>query len=201
MAESQSTPGKLIVISGPAGAGKSTVVGHLFARFPERLHGSVSATTRPPRPGEQDGVHYHFLSPEEFHKRREAGEFLECFEVFGRGYWYGTLLDEVTPSLEAGQSVILEIDVDGAGAVLERFPDALTIFIHAGSLEELERRLRKRKTETEESIQRRLEVARRELERARHYRHQIENRDADIGQTVDEIAEIVNHYLSGGSSE
>ena len=109
---------------------------------------------RPVRPGrtKQDGRDYHFLSPEEFARRREAGEFLECCEVFGRGYWYGTLKSEVTPRLAAGKWVVLEIDVQGTLAVLEQYPDALTIFIRPESLEELERRLRGRGTESEEAV-------------------------------------------------
>ena len=96
-----SRPGKLIVISGPSGAGKSTLLAKLLAQMPE-LKSAVSATTRGPRPGEQEGVDYYFLSDEEFARRKAAGEFLECFEVFGRGTWYGTLHSEVSPSLGAG---------------------------------------------------------------------------------------------------
>ena len=110
------SPGRLIVISGPSGAGKTTLLKRLFELCPQ-LAVSVSATTRPPRPGEREAVDYHFLSPEEFERRRQAGEFLECCEVFGRGYWYGTLLREVTPSLAAGKWVVLEIDVQGTMAV------------------------------------------------------------------------------------
>ena len=83
---------------------------------------SVSATTRPPRPGETDGIDYHFLSDEEFQLRRQRGDFLECFEVFGQGHWYGTLRSEVTTGLAAGKWVVLEIDVQGALAVMQRFP-------------------------------------------------------------------------------
>jgi guanylate kinase len=118
---------------------------------------------------------YHFLAHEEFARRRAAGDFLECKEVFGRGDWYGTLAATVTAGLGGGKWVILEIDVQGALAVLERHPDAITIFVHCGSLEELEKRLRLRGTETEESIGRRLEVARCELRDAEHYRHKIVN--------------------------
>jgi guanylate kinase len=82
---------------------------------------SVSATTRPPRPGEVDAVDYHFLTEDDFQSRRQRGEFLECFEVFGRGHWYGTLLSEVTPSLDAGKWVVLEIDVQGAISVMQRY--------------------------------------------------------------------------------
>jgi guanylate kinase len=180
--------GKLIVISGPSGAGKTTLLKKLCERCPG-LSVSVSATTRPPRPGERDGVDYHFLSPDEFHARRRAGEFLECFEVFGRGTWYGTLASEVSPSLAAGKSIVLEIDVQGTMAVLERFRDAITIFVHPSSLDELERRLRGRGTESDDSIQRRLEVARRELASADRYQHQVLNDDVD--RAVQEICDII----------
>ena len=106
--------GKLVVVSGPSGVGKSTVVRKVLQHFGGRLRLSVSATTRQPRPGEADGVDYHFLTDEEFARRREQGDFVECIEVFGRGHWYGTLWNEVRPFLEAGKWVLLEVDVDGA---------------------------------------------------------------------------------------
>jgi guanylate kinase len=180
--------GKLIVISGPSGAGKTTLLKKLFERCGE-LSASVSATTRPPRPGERNGVDYHFLTSEEFQRQRQGGVFLECYEVFGHGYWYGTLLSEVAPSLAAGKSIVLEIDVQGAMAVLERYSDAITIFVHPSSLEELERRLRGRGTESEDLIQRRLEVARRELACADRYRFQVVNEDVD--RAVQEICDII----------
>jgi guanylate kinase len=172
-------PGKLLVVSGPSGAGKTTVLKEVYRRARQPLVASVSATTRPPRAGEQDGVAYHFLTPEEFQRRREAGEFIECFEVFGHKYWYGTLWSEVTPRLAAGKWVVLEIDVQGAAAVLEKFPAANTFFVRLDSLEELERRLRGRGSETPESLARRLETARRELELADRYQFQIINDDLD----------------------
>lgn len=181
--------GRLIVISGPSGAGKTTVLKRLFGCCPQ-LESSVSATTRPPRPGERDGVDYHFLSPDEFARRRAAGDFLECFEVFGSGHWYGTLWSEVTPRLEAGKWVVLEIDVEGALAVLGRFPDAITIFVQPASLEELERRLRGRGTESEHAIERRLEVARRELSFAGRYQFKVTNHSVD--QAVEDICDIIN---------
>src|SRR5687768_5699357 len=107
----QPTTGRLVVISGPSGAGKSTLLKQLFGRNP-RLKASVSATTRQPRPGEAEGVDYHFLTAEEFQRRKTAGEFLEACEVFGSGHWYGTLESEVAPSLREGKWVVLEIDVE-----------------------------------------------------------------------------------------
>ena len=181
--------GRLIVISGPSGAGKTTMLKRLFECCP-RLTASVSATTRPPRPGERHGVDYHFLNSEDFERRRARGEFLESFEVFGHGYWYGTLASEVTPSLAAGKWVVLEIDVQGAEAIIERFPDAITIFVRPGSTEELERRLRGRATETNEAIERRLEVARRELACASRYQHQVLN--DDVERAVQEICQIID---------
>jgi guanylate kinase len=179
--------GKLIVISGPSGAGKTTLLAQLLARMPQ-LKPSVSATTRPPRSGEVEGVDYYFLSPEEFARRRAAGEFLECCEVFGRGHWYGTLDSEVSPSLAAGKSVVLEIDVHGTRAVVQNYPDAITIFVRPGSIEELERRLRGRGTDSEEAITRRLDVARRELDSASQYQYQVVNDDVDRAvQTIYEI--------------
>ena len=189
---SQRSVGRLVVISGPSGAGKSTVVRELLrpGSCPLPLLLSVSATTRKPRQGEVDGVNYFFLTREEFARRRAAGEFLECKEVFGRGDWYGTLQSQVASGLAAGKWVILEIDVEGAQAVLEKHPDVLTIFLHSGSIEELERRLQKRNTETEESIRRRLEVARRELAFKDRYRYEVINRN--VPEAVREICEILS---------
>jgi guanylate kinase len=161
----------------------------LLARHADELRLSVSATTRPPRPGEKDGVDYYFLSDEEFTRRRQAGEFLECCEVFGRGHWYGTLLEEVTPSTGRQKWVVLDIDVDGAEKVRSRFPEVLTIFLRPSSIEELERRLRARGTESEDAIARRLEVARRELVRADAYTFQVVNDVVD--RAVDEITDIL----------
>jgi guanylate kinase len=187
-------PGKLVVISGPSGVGKSTVVRGLLEQLDQRQLGdrirlSISATTRPPRPGEQAGVDYYFLSKQEFAARRQADDFLECIEVFGQGHWYGTLWDEVRPSLHAGKWVILEIDVNGAQGVLQHFPEAVTIFIRPESLAELQHRLRLRGTESEEAIQRRLAVARRELELAERYDHIVVN--ITVAQAVESVLKIL----------
>jgi guanylate kinase len=194
---SMTTPsGKLVIISGPAGAGKSTVVRQLLANCPLPLEFSVSATTRSPRPGERDGVDYFFLTREEFARRRGAGEFLESKEVFGRGDWYGTLHSVVTAGLAAGKWVLLEIDVEGAMSVLAQCPDAITIFLHPGGLDELERRLRTRGTETEDSVRRRLEVARDELTFIHRYRHQVINNT--VPEAVREICNILQSYGANG---
>jgi len=175
--------GKLIVISGPSGSGKSTVLKQVFAKSSAPLAFSVSATTRPPRQGEVDGRDYHFVSDEEFSRRREQGDFLECFQLFGNhehsGRWYGTLRDEVTSGLEDGKWVVLEIDVNGTRAVIEQFPDAVTIFVRPKSFADLQRRLEDRGTETGDSLNRRLAVAQGELETGDQYQHQIINDNLD----------------------
>ncbi len=174
-----SKPGQLIIISGPSGVGKSTVVRKLFEVCDLPLELSISATTRTPRTGEVDGDDYLFLDPDDFAERVQNGEFLETAEVFGAGEWYGTLEKPVRDLLAEGKQVILEIDVKGALLVLQRFPEAMTIFIHPGTTEELERRLRGRKTEAEDKIQQRLAVADAELEMAPQYDHIIHNENIE----------------------
>lgn len=171
--------GRLIVVSGPSGAGKSTVVRTLLKTSQLPLELSVSATTRKPRAGELDGVDYHFLSRDEFERRRANDEFLECREVFGRGDWYGTLNAVVRSSLNRGKWLILEIDVQGALSILDQGIEPITIFVHPGSMQELEQRLRSRGTESESAIQRRLEVASEEMANRHRYRYEIINRDID----------------------
>lgn len=182
-------PGKLVIISGPSGVGKTTVLKKLFAVCPLPLVESVSATTRPQRPGETEGVSYRYLTKDQFLKHRDNGDFLECCEVFGYGNWYGTLHEPVTTGLKAGNWIVLEVDVEGAAKVLQTYPDAITIFIHPGSLEELERRLRGRGTESEEVLKRRLHVAKRELDASSTYRHIVTNQTVD--QTVHDICELL----------
>lgn len=184
--------GQLVVISGPSGAGKSTVVRQLLSRCPLPLMLSVSATTRPPRLGEVDGREYHFLDHETFRKRRAEGAFLECKEVFSRGDWYGTLRETVSAGLTAGKWVILEIDVEGALAVFEQVSGVVSIFVHPGSMEELERRLRARGTDAEDAIQRRLLVAESEMARRHLYSHEVIN--DTIERCVDTICQILTHH-------
>ena len=190
---------RLVIISGPSGAGKSTVVRRLLQECEVPLYLSVSATTRKPRPGEVDGQDYHFLSHEEFARRRAAGAFLECKEVFGHGDWYGTLWSEVQKGIAAGKWVLLEIDVEGAQSVLEQFPEAITIFIHPGSMQELERRLRQRGTETQESLARRLQVAQREMQFLPQYRYEIINHSVD--QAVHDICQLLKQQMCQQSKQ
>lgn len=184
-----STPGRLVIFSGPSGVGKTTVLAAILATCTRPLMMSVSATTRPQREGETAGISYHYLTHEEFQQRRQQDDFLECTEVFGRGNWYGTLKATVKAGLADGKWVILEIDVDGAQKVIKHYPDAITIFVHPGSVQELERRLRGRGTESESSLLRRLEVAGRELAMANQYEHIV------INQSVDQTAADICHIL------
>lgn len=173
------TRGELIIISGPSGAGKSTIVRQLIEQCPLPLKLSISATTRPPRAGEIDGVDYQFMTQDQFQNCRNAGELIECAEVFGIGDWYGTPRRPVEELLDFGYHVILEIDVQGALQVLELYPQAITIFIHPGSLEELEKRLRGRNTESEDRIRARLAVAAGELALADRYDHIVLNEQVE----------------------
>ncbi|MAI35105.1 MAG: guanylate kinase [Rhodopirellula sp.] len=182
--------GRLIILSGPSGAGKSTVVRHLLQECDLPLKLSVSATTRSPREGEKHGQHYFFLSDEEFQQRREAGGFLECKEVFGLGYWYGTLREQVTTGLNAGHWVILEIDVQGALVLMDdNSLSPISLFIHPGGMKELEHRLRSRGTETEEVIRARLETAHNEMQQMHRYQFEVINGSVDLA--VGEICQIL----------
>jgi guanylate kinase len=180
---------RVAVLSGPSGSGKSTIVNRLVERAPVPLHKAISATTRPQRAGEQEGKDYYFLSPAEFERRRLAGEFLEYAEVFGSGYWYGTLKAELERSRESGAWALLEIDVEGAQRVVKEYPDAVTIFLRASSDRVYEERLRRRGTETEEAIRRRMAIARKELAAAGFYRYQVINDELD--KAVAEISRIL----------
>lgn len=188
-----SGPGKLIVISGPSGSGKNTLIRELLRRSKWPLVLSVSATTRPPRPGEKHGVDYFFLSEEEFRKLAAEGGFLEYAEYVG--HLYGTPRQWVEEQLRQGKWVILEIDVQGALQIKKRFPDAVLIFVRTSSLEEYERRLRQRGTENEEEIKRRLEQARRELEYVPYYDYVVVN--DDLEQAVQQVEAIFDE-LGGG---
>jgi guanylate kinase len=188
--------GPLIILSGPSGTGKSTVIRRLLQDTSLPLRLSVSATTRPPRPGEQDGVHYYFWSHERFRQELQAGAFLEWAEVHGQ--WYGTLRREVDDYRARGVGVILDIDVQGAAQVRAHYPDALAIFLRTSTWELFERRLRGRKTESEEAIGRRLATARVELARSTEYPHQVLN--DDLESAVSEIRGLIAGAFAKGES-
>lgn len=184
---------QVVVLSGPSGSGKTTIVERLIREAPIKLVKCVSATTRPPRPGEIHGDAYYFLSSEEFALRRSRDEFLEVAEVFGAGYWYGTLKSEIDRARLAGGWAFLEIDVQGALRVMEVYPAALTVFLEPPSLEVCEQRLRMRGTDSEATIQKRLRRVHEELQLADRYCHRVVNDDLD--QAVATIHQILTNRL------
>ena len=186
---------RLFVVSGPSGVGKGTLVAKVRGDRPS-LGLTVSATTRPPRPGEADGVSYYFMDDAEFSRRVSQGEFLEWANV--HGHRYGTLLSEVRRNLSEGRSLILEIDVQGGLNVRRIHPDAVLVFIEPPSMDELEHRLRGRGTEDEASIECRLENARREMEMGESYDVRIVN--DDLERAAQELERTIDQYESNGGS-
>jgi guanylate kinase len=178
--------GKVFVITGPSGVGKGTLIRTLLERMPE-LELAVSATTRAPRPGEQDGVHYHFLDDREFDRRVLEGDFLEHAEYSGRRY--GTLRSELEKRTAEGASVVLEIEVQGARQVAERMPEAVRIFIAPPSQETLRTRLIGRGTDDVEQIERRLQVAKAELAASDDFPYVVHN--DRLEDAADELERIV----------
>jgi len=183
----QTRKGLLLVVSGPAGVGKGTINLSLISRNSD-IRMSVSATTRSPRPGEIDGVHYFFKTDAEFQKMIESGAFLEYMRVFNTHY-YGTPKSFVEQELAEGRSVILEIDVQGAMRVKAAYPDAVLIFIAPPSMSELKSRLIHRGTESSEAIERRFETAFQEMELVDRYDYVVVNDilDLAIARTEDII--------------
>ena len=178
--------GRLFIISAPSGTGKSTVISRLM-ELRDDLDFSVSATTRPRRTGETDGVSYHFLTHEEFERNIQSNNFLEYAEYIGD--FYGTPKKPVLDCIDSGSDIILDIDVQGCRQVKKAMPEAITIFLVPPSLEELERRLRNRGTDSEEKMLKRLARARTELTEKEHYDHTIVNDDVD--RAAREILEIM----------
>jgi guanylate kinase len=181
----------VFVVTGPSGAGKGTLEKELLRRMPE-LELAVSATTRERRPGEVDGRDYWFLSPVEFARRVEAGDFLEHV-AYVSGHRYGTLRSELDRIAAAGRVPLLDLETDGALAVRDEVPGSITIFVKAPSFAELERRLRERATESGGEIDERLALAREQLEEEGRFDHVIVNDDAE--RAAGELAGIVEKEL------
>jgi guanylate kinase len=181
----------VFVITGPSGVGKGTLIRGLRQRVPQ-LELSVSATTRLPRPGEREGIDYHFLSPGEFERRVEAGEFVEHATYSGNRY--GTLRSELQRRLAAGRPVVLEIEVQGARQVRAAMPEACAVFIAPPSVEALKARLFGRGTDSTEQVQERLATAARELAAQPEFEHVVVN--DRLEQAIDELTAIVQARLA-----
>jgi guanylate kinase len=181
-------PGLLFVVSGPSGAGKDTLVDALREQMP-RLRYSISATTRAPREGETEGVHYFFLSHEEFERRREAGDLLEWREY--NGNLYGTPRDYIEGSIAQGYDIILKPEVYGARAVKQAYPDAVLIFLVPDRFSSLRERLLARRTETNEEIARRLEIAQQEMKFIRSFDYIVVNEQGRPEQAVLDLQAIL----------
>jgi guanylate kinase len=187
MIESEMSLGRLFVVSGPSGVGKGSVVRILRERDPTLAY-SVSATTRPSREGERDGIDYMFVSPEAFTELARDGAFLEQAGVFG--HRYGTLAAPVEAARKTGRDVLIEVDVQGARQIKDRAPDAVLIFLRPPSIEELERRLRARGTEDEVQLRARLLEAVEELDQAAWFDQTVEN--DDLERAAAEVAVIID---------
>ncbi len=184
------TSGHLFIISAPSGAGKTTLCKILLERFPCLLF-SVSFTTRPPRPGERNGKDYNFITREEFCRGIKKGLWAEWAEVHGN--YYGTSANFLNNAMAEGKNVILDIDVQGAATMLRSYPDAVTIFIQPPSMEVLQSRLKKRSSDSETVIKKRLDAAVKEMAQKHLYSHIVVN--DDLAKAVEELAAIVRQYV------
>lgn len=183
--------GKLIVISAPSGSGKTTIVREIMKLNPS-LEFSVSATTRAKREGEVEGKDYYFLSEKEFKRRIDEGEFVEWEELYGDHY--GTLRQEVDKALRSDKNLLFDVDVKGGLSIRRQYPNALMIFIRPPDLRVLRERLRNRRTESDETLARRLERVPLELEMGATFTHQVVN--DDLQRAVGEVQRIIQTYLS-----
>lgn len=190
--------GKLIIISAPSGCGKSTIIGDIMDRGELDLQFSVSATNRKPRPGEVDGVSYHFLSDEEFKDLIANGAFVEYEQVYP-GRYYGTLRSEIQNRVDAGHNVILDIDVNGGMNVRRQFGDeALSIFIAPPSIDELRRRLVQRGSESPEAIEERVGRAEYELGFRDRFDHVVVN--DELPRAIGEIEKLMAGFINKGKN-
>ena len=185
---------KVIIFSAPSGSGKSTIIGHLLKRIPN-MEFSISATSRKPRPGEENGREYYFLSHNEFKQKVAEDKFVEWVEVY-QGTCYGTLKSEIERIWQKGNVVIFDVDVLGGVSLKKIFGDkALSVFIQPPSIEVLEQRLRNRNTETEESLRKRIERAEMELQYSNQLDVVVVNDDLETA--INETETIVNNFLNG----
>ncbi len=200
--------GLLVVVSGPSGAGKGTVLAHAIRNYPN-LQYSVSVTTREPRPGEVDGINYYFVTKDRFKEMLVSGELLEHQQVYGN--YYGTPKQKVLDKLEEGYDVVLEIDVKGALDIKNKFPQAVMIFLTPVNRSTIEERLRGRDTETEEQLKVRIESAIDEIKQAVFYDYIVVNEDAEKGAqdiiniikaqkcSVDNNKKFIDNLIYGGN--
>lgn len=187
--ESQPRPPVLVVLSGPSGVGKDAALAEL-KRLDRPWHFVVTATTRPKRPSERDGVDYIFLETAEFLAMKDRDEFLECAQVYR--HWYGVPRSQVRQGLQEGKDVILKIDVQGAGTVRRLAPQAVFIFMLPGSWHELQDRLAQRMTESTPEMELRLDIARSEVARVGEFEYRVVNREGGLAQAVSDIDAIIS---------
>lgn len=188
--------GFLIVLSAPSGSGKTSIAKAILQKYPDMLF-SVSATTRSPRGGEQNGKDYFFLSREEFLSRKEKGDLVEWEEIYGD--YYGTLKSEVDKALGAGRVMMFDVDVKGALSIKKKYPRAVLIFIRPPGIEALRERLVKRKTEGEEALRRRIARAEMELQQGGLFDYQVVN--DDLQKAIAEVDGIIRKHTKRASTE
>ena len=180
---------KLFIISAPSGAGKTTLCREVLKRFKDITY-SISYTTRKPRNGEQDGIDYHFITKEEFKRKIKNNKWAEWAEVYGN--FYGTSTEFLDACLASGKHILLDIDVQGSMQIKKRYPDSITIFIMPPSSETLRARLESRGTDSRQVIERRLEIAKKEMKKKDLYRHVIIN--DQLSKAVSELIKIIESY-------
>lgn len=182
--------GRLIVISAPSGAGKTSIARAILERTPHTRF-SVSATTRAKRATEREGIDYYFLTREEFRRRVDAGEFAEWEEIYGD--YYGSLCAEIDRALAKGERILFDVDVKGGLSIKRLYPEALLIFIEPPSVEILQERLRNRKTEDPETLRKRMDRVPMEMDLGKNFDHRVVNDRLD--RAIGEVEQIVHNYL------